>query len=119
MGGHSATIEDGTRCDLSTERCPHFLIYTIDYLSNQEYVPCWKGYERRPDDFVGPKSVTVGGKPAEYYQQRKCTDEFVPDKQHTWIVPSQMLMILASDGDDGAVALDDLRAVLANIRWLK
>lgn len=113
-------IDDGTHCDVSAEDCPSIYIRPLSYLPKQRYTNCWEGYQRRPGDFVGPMAATVGGEPAEYYQSRKCSDDVgVPDKEHTWIVPSKMLMIDANDGDDQAVSVDDLKAVLAHIRWLK
>jgi hypothetical protein len=116
-------IVDGTHCAMSAAECPHIYVFNLDDDSSnlvKEDV-CWTGESAHPANgkLKGPKAVTIGGKSAAYYEQTLCKAEgSTPDiVQYTWVVPGQ-LRISAMSYTVAPLALDDLKAVLANIRWL-
>lgn len=127
-------IVDHTNCPAGAVDCPH--IFIIDANSPQARATygdpikaatrdCYlEQDENGHKPYESPKlkgTETIDGEPAEYYEQVICPPYLgSKEKSYLWYARKRGVFITASDGSEamgGVLALDKLKAVIANIDW--
>ncbi len=119
--GRVENIVDGTHCALSSAMCPHIMIHNM---KDEKAVPikadqCPATLEPASGELRQLSDATVDGVAVNRYEQELCPmgDTGAPSViRHTWDVPGK-LRIVATD-TTAPLALDDLKAAIANIKWL-
>jgi triacylglycerol esterase/lipase EstA (alpha/beta hydrolase family) len=126
-------IADGTNCAASAAECPHIMVVNLDAPEarasyggspvNQAAHDCMlEQDENGHKPAQQPKlkgTETVDGESVKFYEQDVCPPYLSGEKAYFWYAEKRGILIDASGSGltGGSLALDKLKAVIANIDW--
>jgi len=119
--GKVENIVDGTHCAMSAAECPHIMVYnmTKGKAAPIEFDQCSATLEPASGRLRKLSDVTIDGLTANRYEQELCPagKTGAPSvMRHTWDIPGKLRVVATNT--TAPLAIDDLKAVIANIKWL-